>query len=114
VHEDVAPKGEGVAVYLRNDAAGGRANVCEDAVRFGVVAQGLEVEVVEGRALGFVERRAWAGYVLSVRGLGVGVPWRECVNLRSLKERGMCSGDYLWRDMYSRQGCLCREMLLRG
>lgn len=69
VHEDVAAEDEGVGVDLRDDAAGGGANVREDAVRFGVVAERLEVEVVEGWGLRFVECWARAGYVLCIRRL---------------------------------------------
>ena len=41
---------------------------------FGVFAERLEVEVVEGRGLRFVEGWAKTGYVVNVRSGGGGVP----------------------------------------
>ena len=55
VHEDVAAEDEGVGVYLGDGAAAAGADVCEEAVGFGVFAEGAEVEVVDGRGLGLVE-----------------------------------------------------------
>ena len=66
MHEDVAAKDKGVRVYLRYDAAASCANVGEDAMGFSVVAEGLEVEVVDGWGLRFVEGGAGAVYVLDV------------------------------------------------
>ena len=74
VHEDVAAEDEGVAVYLRYDGAACRADVSEDALRFRVVAQRLEVEVVDGWRLGLVERGAGARDVLNVGRACCGVP----------------------------------------
>lgn len=66
MHEDVAPEDERVRVDGCDDAAAGSADVGEDAVGFGVVAERLEVEVVDGRRLGFVEGWARASDVLDV------------------------------------------------
>ena len=74
VHKGVPAKDEGVAVDLRDDAAARRADVREQAVRLRVGAQAAEVEVVDGRRLGFVEGRAGAVDALDVVGRGLGVP----------------------------------------
>jgi hypothetical protein len=66
VHEDVAAEDEGVAVYLRYDGPARGAYVREDALRFCVVAERFEVEVVDGWGLRLVERGAWACDVLNV------------------------------------------------
>jgi hypothetical protein len=66
VHEDVAAEDKGVAVDLGYDGSAGGADVGEDALGFGVVAEGSEVEVVDGWRLGFVEGRAGASNVLNV------------------------------------------------
>jgi len=75
VHEDVAAKDKGMRVYLRYDAAAGGTDVGEHTVGFGVVAERLEVEVVDGWGLGFVEGRPGAIDVLDVRGGSFCVPW---------------------------------------
>ena len=75
MHEDVAAEDEGVRVHLRYDAAGGGADVGEYTLGFGVFAEGFEIKVVDGRALGFVEGGPRAGYGINVGGCGVGVPW---------------------------------------
>jgi hypothetical protein len=66
VHEDVAAEDEGVRVYLCHDAAAACADVGKDAVCFGVFAERLEVEVIDGWAGGFVESRSRARYALNV------------------------------------------------
>ena len=74
MHEDVSAKDEWVRIYLRNGCAATGANVSEDAVRFSVFAQGLEIEVVDGWALGLVECGSRATDVFDVGGIGFGVP----------------------------------------
>lgn len=59
---------------MRYDAAAAGADVREDAVGFSVFAERFEVEVVDGRGLGFVEGGAWARDVFDVRGVGFGIP----------------------------------------
>jgi hypothetical protein len=66
VHEDVSAEHKWVRVYLCYDAAAACADVGKDAVGLGVFAEGLEVEVVDGWAGGFVESRSRACYVLNV------------------------------------------------
>jgi len=66
VHEDVAAEYEGVAVHLRYDGPACGADVGEDALRFRVVAQGFEVEVVDGWGLGLVQCGAGACDVLNI------------------------------------------------
>jgi len=66
VHEDVAAEYEGMAVHLRYHGAACGADMGEDALRFGVVAQGFEVEVIDGWGLGLVECGAGACDVLNV------------------------------------------------
>jgi len=62
----MAAEYEGVAVYLCYHGAACGADVGEDALRFCVVAQGFEVEVVDGWGLGLVECGAGACGVLNV------------------------------------------------
>lgn len=66
VHEGVAVEDEGVGVYLGDGGAAAGSDVCEDAVSFGVFAEGAEVKVVDGRGLGFVEGGTRTGCVLHV------------------------------------------------
>ena len=74
VHEGVAAEDEGVGVDLRDGGTAAGSDVCEDAVGFGVFAEGAEVEVVDGRGLGFVEGGTGTGCVFRVGACCGGVP----------------------------------------
>lgn len=49
-------KDERVRIYLGDNAATAGADVGEDAIRFGVGAERVEIEIVDRWALGFIER----------------------------------------------------------
>lgn len=66
VHEDMAAEDEGMRVHLSHNATAACSDVGKNAVGFGVLAQGLEVEVIDGRALGLVQCWTRAGYALNV------------------------------------------------
>ena len=74
VHEDVAAKNKRMRVYWCHSTAARGTDVGEDTLRLGVLAEGLEVEIVDGRGLRLVE--GWSGSIdmLDVRRSSIGVP----------------------------------------
>lgn len=66
VHEDMAAEDEGMRVHLRDNASAACPDMGKDAVRFRVVTERFEVEVVDRWALGLVECWSRAGDVLNV------------------------------------------------
>ena len=66
MHEDVTAEDEGMRVHLGHDAATACSDVGKHTVCLGILAERLEVEVVDGRALGLVQCWARTGYALNV------------------------------------------------
>lgn len=86
----MATKIEGMRVDLCHDAATTGADVCEYALCFGVFAQRFEVEVIDWRALGFVQRWTGTSDVLNVGRGGFGVPWQRHEHLLNKLEVNIC------------------------
>lgn len=66
VHEDVTAENKRVGIDLSHDAAAACANMSKDAMRLGVFAQRLEVEIVDGWTLRLVKCWTRANYALNV------------------------------------------------
>lgn len=89
MHEDVSAEDEGMIVYLGDRGTTAGANVREDAMCFGVFAQGFEVEVVYRRALGFVDSGARAADMFDIGRVGLSVPYKfyELVQVKVLTRK---------------------------
>jgi hypothetical protein len=74
VHEYVAAEDERVRVDLCDYTTAAGTDMGKDALSFGVFAKRLEVEVIDGRGLRFVECWPWAVTVLYVGRCGISVP----------------------------------------
>lgn len=66
MHEDVAAENERMRIDLSDNTAAAGSDMSENTVSLGIITQGLEVEVVDRRALGLVQCWARAGYVLNI------------------------------------------------